>query len=324
MAFCNNCGTELPDGARFCHVCGKPVNKDNNEYTQRKQVFEGSIHKCPNCGESVASFQRNCPTCGFEFREVQSSKALKDFANKLARVEASRTERRVFGLFGKSQRDIIRQKIDIIQNYPVPNSKEDMLEFMVLATSNVDPSVYEKSARDTSERDLCEAWLAKAKQVYDKARSSYGIDADSRKIKDLYLDCEEEVLKIKRIRKRKDLLKNIATYGWLPVLFAILIVALIIQNKNTDASEEVRLGEMVNVVESAIEKHEYKYALRNAESMEYNGNDKEREKWWNIQRATLVDRVILEAGKEGIYLEPSPTPTIEPTSTPSSQLDKEN
>lgn len=55
MSFCNNCGKELVPGAKFCFECGTPViynqYNDNSPNTKRKVVFEGEIHKCPNCGE---------------------------------------------------------------------------------------------------------------------------------------------------------------------------------------------------------------------------------------------------------------------------------
>ena len=58
MAFCINCGQELAEGAKFCANCGKAVNGENPT-TQRKTVYEGQIHKCPNCGEVINSFVSN-------------------------------------------------------------------------------------------------------------------------------------------------------------------------------------------------------------------------------------------------------------------------
>ena len=38
MAFCINCGQELPEGAKFCANCGKAVDSSNST-TQRKTVL---------------------------------------------------------------------------------------------------------------------------------------------------------------------------------------------------------------------------------------------------------------------------------------------
>ena len=70
-------------------------------------------------------------------RSIQSFSAVKEFASKIEEIEASREEEKPIGLF--STRSLIsktdEQKINLIKSFSVPNSKEDMLEFMILATS---------------------------------------------------------------------------------------------------------------------------------------------------------------------------------------------
>ena len=64
--FCPYCGTKLDEGARFCKNCGEAICGDAQEMhrasneqaytgnpTERKTVYEGYIHKCPNCGEEL-------------------------------------------------------------------------------------------------------------------------------------------------------------------------------------------------------------------------------------------------------------------------------
>ena len=50
MAFCINCGQELTEDAKFCANCGQAVG-NNSSTSQRKTVYDGELHKCPNCGE---------------------------------------------------------------------------------------------------------------------------------------------------------------------------------------------------------------------------------------------------------------------------------
>ena len=50
MSFCSKFGKQLAEDAKFCSECGAKVVENNNS-TQRKVVYEGEIHKCPNCGE---------------------------------------------------------------------------------------------------------------------------------------------------------------------------------------------------------------------------------------------------------------------------------
>ena len=89
MQFCPYCGTKLDEGARFCKNCGESVvNKtsskepsesepvDESPETKRKTVYDGEIHKCPNCGEVLKSFEINCPACGHELRGTKASSAV--------------------------------------------------------------------------------------------------------------------------------------------------------------------------------------------------------------------------------------------------------
>ena len=81
MAFCTNCGQDLAEGAKFCASCGKAL--DSNSTYQRKTVYDGVIHKCPNCGEVLSSFLANCPACGFEFNSKKVNSSLKEFIEEI-------------------------------------------------------------------------------------------------------------------------------------------------------------------------------------------------------------------------------------------------
>ena len=91
MKFCTNCGNQLSDQANFCDKCGSPVSNAQTppptpvaeKKESRKQVFEGDIHKCPNCGTVLTSGIIKCPGCGFELRNIKASNAITDFSNKL-------------------------------------------------------------------------------------------------------------------------------------------------------------------------------------------------------------------------------------------------
>ena len=49
MAYCSYCGAALPDGARFCHLCGKEVQIKPH---------------CPKCGAVLPEGSRFCSFCG--------------------------------------------------------------------------------------------------------------------------------------------------------------------------------------------------------------------------------------------------------------------
>lgn len=188
MAFCMNCGQKLADGAKFCSACGTPVASVKTEKTQRTTVYDGEVHKCPNCGESINSFVANCPSCGHEFRGTSTAKTVKEFSEKL---EWAITD---------------KQRILLIRSYPVPNTKEDLLEFMILASSNFDAKYF---ASHSKEESISKAWLSKIEQCYQKAKVTLtGVDLE--RIRGIYDGVIEEISEEKQsqrqlqIKKEKD------------------------------------------------------------------------------------------------------------------------
>ena len=169
MAFCINCGQEFAEGANFCANCGKAVN-ENNATNQRITVYGGEIHKCPQCGEVLDSFITVCPACGYELRGSSATDAIKEFATKLNNV------------ITEDQKEII------IRSFPIPNTKEDIFEFMILAASNLKGEHNER---------VFNAWIAKFEQCYKKATLSFADDANFRKIQNLYIGTTQQISKEK-------------------------------------------------------------------------------------------------------------------------------
>ena len=157
MAFCRNCGEQVSDDAKFCAVCGMPV--EYTEQNTRKTTYEGVLYKCPQCGEVMKSFTAICPSCGYELRGASVSKAVQEFYEKL---ESAKTD---------------ELRVLLIQSYPIPNTKEDILEFMILAASNINSQL---------SPNLLEAWRAKFEQSYQKAELLFGSESQFNEIKELY------------------------------------------------------------------------------------------------------------------------------------------
>lgn len=113
----------------------------------RAQSFEGEIRKCPNCGAVLPSMVAHCPECGFELRNTGMSSTLKQFYQDL-----------------KDGDDM--QDIETISNFPVPNNKEDFLEFVVMAKGEIGKDY---DIDNAVERQKHEAWVSKFKQCKAKA-----------------------------------------------------------------------------------------------------------------------------------------------------------
>ena len=89
MAFCVNCGQQLGEGAKFCTNCGQTVTAHKTENSERKTVYDGEIHKCPNCGEIIDAFVTNCPACDYEIRGSKATVSLQQFYWDLHRAKNS-------------------------------------------------------------------------------------------------------------------------------------------------------------------------------------------------------------------------------------------
>lgn len=314
MAFCSNCGSQIVDGAKFCQKCGAAViNSNGGLSSQRQQEFAGKIYKCPNCGETLKSFVRNCPTCGFELRGTKATSAVREFALKLEAIESRREYENPRGLFSRaanmdrvSKTD--EQKISLIQSFSIPNTKEDMLEFMILATSNVNMRSYDSFNTNISksEKVINDAWMAKIKQVYEKAKRSYGNEEDFLQIESLYKNCNADISKA----KKKGIVKWIAAFAWIPAMFIVISLVIAIGGPGAQKKEVARLESIEQVAVEALENGEYKKALLNAEALVYepsirNGNADEIERQWDVKRELLIDEIIEEAEKNGVHLERS-------------------
>lgn len=57
---CENCGAVLIENAKFCTVCGKPV--------QKPVPAEGSENKCPICGATISEELSFCTSCGTKLK----------------------------------------------------------------------------------------------------------------------------------------------------------------------------------------------------------------------------------------------------------------
>lgn len=315
MAYCKNCGTALVDNAKFCQKCGYPVESGNADYSKRQQEFVGKIYKCPKCGEVLKSFEINCPACGHELRGIKATSAVKEFALKLEAIELRREDEKAYGTFNvlEAKQRISKtdeQKISLIKSFFIPNTKEDMLEFMILATSNVNMKIYDYYANTNiskSEKEINDAWFSKVQQIYEKAKRSYSSDSTFMEIKALYDRCNEEIQK----SKKKGILKYILSFGWIPIFIIILIVSLKFSEPKEEAEEIERLENIVVEVQTALDKQEYKHALRIADSIDYQRYDVEMERKWDIERAYWIEKIIEEAANKGIYLEYNSTVDID-------------
>lgn len=192
--YCKKCGSKLEDGSLFCSSCGAKVVQEYEDEkmsnkSSRKFVYDGDIHKCPNCGEILKSFVTTCPSCGYELRGTRGgSIRVEEFATKLEKITS------------------VEKKRELISNFYIPNTKEDIIEFFTLAVSQID---------DT---DKCsEAWINKLEQTLMKAKLTFGDTAEYK-----YIDAQ-----YKKAKKRASTLNGKRFLARNAVIIILLLILAI-------------------------------------------------------------------------------------------------
>lgn len=138
----------------------------------------GDVKKCPTCGAMIQSFTTKCPECGFEFRNVEANCSIQKLFTLLNSVEDTR-EAGGFLNFKQLHQDdnIRRKKISIIQNFPIPNTKDDILEFLTLAVPLAKKPKFFNN--DYEQKEMYPTWKAKCQQIIMKARFSMKDDPET-------------------------------------------------------------------------------------------------------------------------------------------------
>lgn len=155
-----------------------PMSTPSIEPEKPRSQKEGDVRKCPSCGSAVQSFATKCSDCGHEFRNTQSSHSVLQLAEMLNSVQADAPQANsVMGMFSQGlginrARD---KRKEIIRNFPVPNTREDLLEFLAMAIPNCKkPSFFQRNSTwENQERtEMADVWKAKCEQIVMKARFS--------------------------------------------------------------------------------------------------------------------------------------------------------
>lgn len=305
MPFCSKCGNQLGDNDKFCAKCGAPiatVSQQTPVQTQRTTTYEGAIHKCPNCGEFIGAFTAQCPACGFEFRDAKASSAVKEFERQLQEIESRRTSKKA--LTGVAQqftqtigikfRDSIdEQKLNLIRNFTVPNTKEDVMEFMILAVSNIDDSAQDGNKSEI-EKNISAAWKAKTEQAYNKAKLTFGTDPDFVKIQTIY-DAKMHAIKKNNAKRIYIVLGGIALYA----AIMAFVFGMIRFEHNKIEKEDQRLNDVVSEIQVDIANGDYDSALFKANTLHFDSSlDHKKAEDWDEQREDLIELIEQKKAEE--------------------------
>ena len=228
--FCSNCGQKLNVGVKFCHSCGNAVKAPEPPASvatapppvppvppvvppqvveppkpRRRQEFVGTVLKCPNCGAVVSETTVICHDCGIRITRRSAVSSVQEFKDQLMAIESGR-KKKFAGMLNLSVDPADMQKLSLIRIFPIPNSIDDILEFMLLAIANIDVVLSKNSmmnkynssfkTTETSQtitKTISDAWVAKMQQAYQKAEIMFPNDPAFAGIQRLYFEKMKEL-----------------------------------------------------------------------------------------------------------------------------------
>ena len=147
----------------------------------------GDVKKCPACGSMVQSFQIKCIDCGHEFSNIQSNTSINKLFEMLNDAEDTRKEdtssNNPFAAMGNLMAQNImagtsktdKKKMEIISNFPIPTTKEDMIEFLSLAlpkAKQIGNFFTKDQPENRVHNNFAKVWKSKCEQIVMKARFS--------------------------------------------------------------------------------------------------------------------------------------------------------
>ncbi len=170
-----------------------PQTNINDDPPSEEPVKGTPITTCPYCGSPLDSFAGFCPGCQREIVQNVYATACQQLCAKLERIERERPKETVMstitGLLDRTSNARLKptdqRKVEAIANFVVPNTKADILEFLMLAESKMSLSFY---SNDDYEKlvmlRLYDTWKTKYEQVYNKATIILARDPDFIRIRE--------------------------------------------------------------------------------------------------------------------------------------------
>lgn len=114
----------------------------------------GSIRKCPNCGATVDPSLAVCPVCGYSFTGIGPNKSMEKLSEQIAEINKGRKR----SFWDSVEPDVA--VVSAIENFPVPNTKEDLVEFISSLSAKSIEGLYASAYRKKLDECLEKAKLS--------------------------------------------------------------------------------------------------------------------------------------------------------------------
>lgn len=265
------------------------LEKEKKETSSKQTTKLGEIKKCPACGSPTKAFETICKDCGHEFKEVaalSSKQRLYEDLNNAEREEKQAPLSVMEKLQGPQAVNlrINQRKASIIASFPLPNTKEDILEFF-------NWSIHESNKEETMLDDgfIKKAWKAKSNELASKIKLELHNDPHA---KLLLAEYEKNKKKISIGGKTKVIIICASIF----VLLFFFVSYMVKQEKQEEENEIKKIDHSEQVIKELIDQKKYDAALIEAENINWSVRpqaNKELVKQYDQKRENLK-KIILE------------------------------
>jgi ribosomal protein L34E len=179
----------------------------NSETARPKTDKHGGIIKCPACGAPVQASMAKCPDCGHEFSGIEANSSITKLFEMLNAAEDGRKQESdtnnplsaMGGMMSDAFNDlrgpgkVDKKKMEIISNFPIPTTKNDILEFLSLSVPKAKKSgnfFTQNQPEHKAHNSFVPVWKGKCEQIIMKAKFSM---KDDRKVLDEIMSYANEI-----------------------------------------------------------------------------------------------------------------------------------
>lgn len=152
----------------------------------------GDVRKCPACGAIVPSMAAKCPECGYEFTNVEANSSTRLLMQKIDEIQAqyaeltanvdNKDESTIRTRGYQVKRQLNDRTAQLIQNFPIPNTREDLIEFLTLCIGNSKADSIMLDGNDP----VTPAWRKKLQQVIAKVKVALPNDQQAQELIEEY------------------------------------------------------------------------------------------------------------------------------------------
>ncbi|MCQ2094551.1 MAG: YARHG domain-containing protein [Bacteroidaceae bacterium] len=224
-------GVDLNELALIVNGRLDKMHRQQQELIANKQASEkvGKILKCPNCGAIIDGMMGKCPECGHVFSGVKANNSIAKLSEDL---NATSSYMGMVNTFTGSS-----PRADILNNFPIPNTKDDLMELMFFLKNKV--------PMQEVDGKLKSAYRCKLSECVDKAKFLFSDDKD---VMLLAMQCEKMISKENKSRKTTVIVALIISL----IISSLGIIIPLVCNSSTTESESNELDMILEPVETEI------------------------------------------------------------------------